>query len=470
MAPLAATSPFRLICPYDRLARVAPSNLSGISIGEAERRSLQRRPIRCLHAAAGCCLGVLLILCLATRSPAQVLTEEKAALVSHGITPTLLYEADIASNLAGGARRGSTYSGALHFQLLFDGERLVGWPGVTLYADLLDVHGGQPSNFAGDAQGVSNIAAPSRFRLYEAWMQYNLEGSRYSVLAGRYDLNSEFYRLTSASLFLNSSFGVGPEFAQSGRAGPSIYPDTSVGVRLSYKPIPTVVIRMAALDSTPADSPGAPPISGVHGDGVLLVSELAILTRAGPAMPPGSRRSLLGRNSSLPPYEDKLAVGGWYYTNAFDDLSEHDVAGTPLRHRGSGGGYVLLDKVLYHAPDNSGDAVSGFLEAGLGDGRVNRFGSYLGLGVTGRGLIAGRQDDEIGLAAAIGRNGSHFLEAEDRAGLQPDSAEASIELAYLLKVTDWLAVEPDFQYVVHPNTDSKLGNASIVQVQLEVSL
>jgi porin len=423
-----------------------------------------------VQRAAGSCLGVLLSFFLTTPSLAQVFADEKANLIRHGITPTLLYDADIASNLSGGARRGSTYSGALHFQLLLDGGRLVDWPRATLYADVLDIHGGQPSNLVGDAQGVSNIAAPSKLRLYEAWLQYNLDGGRYSVLAGRYDLNSEFYRLSSASLFLNSSFGVGPEFAQSGRAGPSIYPDTSVGVRLSYKPVPNVVIRMAALDSTPADSSGAPPLSGVHGDGMLLVSELAFLTRAGPAMPPGSRRSLLGRNSNLPPYEDKLAVGGWYYTNAFDDLSEQRVAGTPTRHRGSGGAYALLDKVLYRAPDNSGGAVSGFLEAGLGDDRVNRFGSYVGLGMTGRGLIAGRPDDEIGLAAAIGRNGSHFLTAEDRTGLQPENAEASIELAYLLKVADWLAVEPDFQYVVHPNTNPKLGNASVVQVQFEVSL
>ncbi|HEX3664213.1 MAG TPA: carbohydrate porin [Rhizomicrobium sp.] len=397
-------------------------------------------------------------------------SDEKANLVQHGITPTLLYDADIASNLSGGSKRGSTYSGALHFQLLFDGERIVDWPGATLFADLLDIHGGQPSDFAGDAQGVSNIAAPSRFRLYEAWLQYNLEGGRYSILAGRYDLNSEFYRLTSAGLFLNSSFGLGPEFAQSGRAGPSIYPDTSVGVRLSYKPVSSVVIRMAALDSTPADSPGVPPFSVLHGDGVLLVSEFAFLTRAGPAMPPGSRRSLLGRNSSLPPYEDKVAVGGWYYTNAFDDLNEQGMAGMPIRHRGSGGGYILLDRILYGAPDKSGGAVSGFLEAGIGDDRVNRFGSYVGLGVTGRGLIAGRQDDEIGLAAAIGRNGSHFLTAEDRVGLQRERAEATIELAYLLKATDWLGIEPNFQYVVHPNTDPKLGNASVIQVQFEISL
>jgi signal transduction histidine kinase len=52
--------------------------------------------------------------------------------------------------------------------------------------------------------------------LEEGWIEQNLFGNQFSLLVGRYDLNSEFYRLHSAGLFLHSSFGIGPEFAQSG--------------------------------------------------------------------------------------------------------------------------------------------------------------------------------------------------------------------------------------------------------------
>jgi hypothetical protein len=50
----------------------------------------------------------------------------------------------------------------------------------------------------------------------------------------------------SASLFLNSSFGIGPEFSQSGLEGPSIFPNTSVGARFAIKPIEEIVLRTAA--------------------------------------------------------------------------------------------------------------------------------------------------------------------------------------------------------------------------------
>ena len=72
----------------------------------------------------------------------------------------------------------------------------------------------RPEQSGGRHQGVSNLQAPAKLRLEEAWLQQNLFGDRLSWLVGRYDLNTEFYRLQSAALFLNSSFGIGPEFAQ----------------------------------------------------------------------------------------------------------------------------------------------------------------------------------------------------------------------------------------------------------------
>src|SRR5260370_745602 len=116
----------------------------------------------------------------------------------HGITPALVYNGAGFANLQGGARDGGSYSGNLNLQLTVDGASLWGWKDTLLYFDALWIHGGQPSNFAGDAQGVSNISAPSAVKLYEAWVQKNILDNQFSVLAGLYDLNTEFYHLQSA--------------------------------------------------------------------------------------------------------------------------------------------------------------------------------------------------------------------------------------------------------------------------------
>jgi len=101
--------------------------------------------------------------------------EWKEPLSTRGINPTVVYGGSVFSDLAGGIARGETYSG-----------------------------------LSGDAQGASNLSAPSQITLNECWFQSNLFESRFSVPGGRYDLGSEYYRLQTAGLFLNSSFSTGP--------------------------------------------------------------------------------------------------------------------------------------------------------------------------------------------------------------------------------------------------------------------
>src|SRR6266852_5504285 len=194
------------------------------------------------------------------------------------VVPALVYDGAAFADLAGGLRRGATYLGTLRFQLTVDGSRLAGVPGMPLFVAGLNIHGGHPSSFAGDAQGASNLEGPARSMLYEGWIQQNLFRDRLSILVGRYDLNTEFYRSQSAGLFLNSSFGVGPEFSQSGRNGPSIFPNTSVGARIAWKPVRSVVLRTAILDGVPVDRPDGRKLFA-RGDGLLLVAEVAYLFR-----------------------------------------------------------------------------------------------------------------------------------------------------------------------------------------------
>jgi porin len=391
--------------------------------------------------------------------------ETKARLADSGITPTLVYDGDAFANLAGGVRRGSTYVGNLYLQLTLDGQRLANWPGATVFLNALSIDGGRPSRFVGDAQGVSNIEAPAAFKLEEAWLQQNFSANQFSVLAGLFDLNSEFYWLQSAGLFLNSSFGIGPEFSQSGREGPSIFPFTSLGVRFALKPERGIVLRAAVLDGVPFERPDSHAVFQ-RGDGLLFVSEAAFLDRPVPEDRPLSHRFRIGRFTMLPPYDAKLALGGWYYTATFDDLSEVDANGMPVRHRGSGGFYLIADGVLF---DRSGRRVSGFTQLGFGEPRVNRFGSYVGAGLMASGLISSRQNDELGLAIAGARNGSHFIALQEQQGAPVRRSETTIELTYSMQVTKWLAVQPDLQYVINPNTDPSLRNALAFQLWFEAA-
>jgi len=173
--------------------------------------SLQRRIAEWAFAL------VLAWLCASAR--AQSPDPTKAGRPMQGVNASATYDGETVSDLSGGAKRGSTYHGSLQLQAAFDFERLFGWADTTGFLYGMALHGGQPDDVTGGAQGVSSITGPRGARLDEAWLQHNFLGNRLSLLGGRYDLNGEFYRLHSAALFLNSSFGMGPEFSQSGPGG-----------------------------------------------------------------------------------------------------------------------------------------------------------------------------------------------------------------------------------------------------------
>jgi len=400
----------------------------------------------------------------------------RSQLLSHGISLSAFYTGESVGNISGGIRTKATYLDDLDLKLSVDGHRLVGWPGATLFVYGLSTHGGNPSDFVGDAQGVSEIAAPAGWRLYEAWIEQNAFEDRLSVLFGQYDLNSEFYYLQSTVLFVNSSFGIGPEFSLTGRGGPSIFPETSVGGRVEVRPIPAVVVRTAVLDGVPVNVPRADGSEGIFkgGDGLLLVGEVGYLSLPddaadGAAGQHRAHRLRAGRAGVDISRDGKIAVGGWYYTGVFDDLSHFDRNGFPVRHRGSGGAYLIGERVVYRDSENPARRLHLFVELGLGDPRVNRFASYTGGGATFSGPILGRENDEVGLGVAAAHNGSQYIDSQRQQGRRAETSEVAIELTYLAQLARWLAAQPSLQYVVNPNTDPTRRDAFVASFLFQIS-
>jgi porin len=383
------------------------------------------------------------------------------------VTMAYSYTGDLVTVVSGGARRGSAFAGVAGAQVTLLLPRLVGWRGARVFAYLLDTHGGAPSGLVGDVQGVSNLQAPPAIRLEEAWLQQNMLANHVSLLVGRYDLSSEFYVSHSANLFTNSSFGMGAELGLSGVEGPSVFPFTSVGARLDVKPSPNTVLRLAALDGVPVDRPGG----GVHpfapGDGAIVVGEVAILSRPDTSAAPRSRRFQIGRGLGRS-YSGKVAIGGWYYTARFPDLVDTLPSGAPVEHRGSGGAYLIADQTLWAARSGSPGPLTGFVQLGLGDGRVNQIGSYLGAGLTLTGPIPQRTNDLVGLAVAAARNGSHFVRAQPAAALAT-SGETAIELTYVAQLGSWITLQPNLQYVIAPGGTHATPSALVPGLRIGLS-
>jgi len=180
-------------------------------------------------------------------------------------------------------------------------------------------------------------------------------------------------------------------------------------------------------------------------------------------------RFRIGRGAELRPYDSKVAVGGWYYTAQFDDLSEKEPDGQPVRHRGSGGAYVLADELVHRRSARSNRMISAFVQAGFGDPRVNRFGFYAGAGLVFSDLMPSLENDELGLAVAVARNGSHFIDLQNDNAVSVTATETTVELTHLFQLGKHVALQPDLQYVMQPGTDPSRKDALAVALRFELS-
>ena len=91
--------------------------------------------------------------------------------------------------------------------------------------------------------------------------------------------------LDAANLFVNPAHGIGTDFSQSGSNGPSIFPVTSLALRLQYRASASTSLRLAVLDGVPGDPdrPGHTAIKLGGGDRALLAGGARSDAHAAPA-------------------------------------------------------------------------------------------------------------------------------------------------------------------------------------------
>jgi porin len=321
---------------------------------------------------------------------------------------------DLWDNVAGGVRTGPVLLNKIQVSGTVNGEP-IGLPGLSVHAQVFRTDGASLSSRVGDIQTVSNIEAVPTYRLFEAWIEKRFGGGdpRFALRAGLMDLNSDFDSVQTASLFVNSSHGIGPDLSRSGRSGPSIFPVSAAGVRASWLPSKRWTFRGAAFDGVPGDPDHPKAFVRIRlgaDDGALLIAQTDYHISD----------------------SAKVEAGVWHYTVpiAADGLT---------RKAPDQGAYLSIE-----GPVPSLKGWSAWLRAGVANGRAQIVSSYVGTGLIAQGLFPNRPDDRVGIALA-------------RAGIGParyplalHKAETTFEASYQYKVHDTLAVQPDVQYVHDP--------------------
>lgn len=370
-----------------------------------------------------CCLG------------GAVMADDSASPFDFGV----LYTSEIWRNVSGGREQGSVYLDNLDATLEIDAERLFGWRGTRVLLYGLYNNGRSLSGEkVGDLQVVSNIeTGVEAARLYEAWIETPVT-DRGSLLVGLYDLNREFDVLESAVRFINSAHGIGTDFGQSGRNGPSIFPVTSLALRFAWQWNDRIRWRAAVLDGVPGDpdDPGATTIDLGGGDGALLVGEIEWAQQ--------------GR---------RLLAGAWGYTADFPRWPDPAAPGPTRRGDGNGGLYLRGE-----TPLGAGGATL-FARVGVADGDYNPFSGFLGAGVEWAGSIAARPQDSFGIAIALAETSNAYRRAFDA-----EPREFKLEMTYRMPIGERITLQPDLQYIRNPGLDPTLDDAWAIGLRFELTL
>jgi len=352
---------------------------------------------------------------------------QRDAMEEKGLTIEAVYAGEFARNFTANpvtatGEKKTVYHTNMDLVLELDTEKAGLWPGGTLHLYGLGNTGGNPTTYTGDLQGYSNIEAPNQYIVYEAWYQQEFGDGMVSILAGLHDLNSEFYVSEYGSLFLNSSFGIGPEMT--GNVAASIFPKAGLGARLRIAPLEHFYVQGAVYDGDPATR------GFKAGEGKMYIGEAGVT---------------FGESNAY-------KFGYWQHTASLTFGAQ--------TFSKDYGWYAVADQQLMQF-DNGG-ALGVFAQYGSSPKARNAIYTYIGAGLHVHGLIPGRGEDDLGIGMA-------------RADFHADPAavkvsETAIELTYRIVAAQWLSLQPSFQWIRNPGGDPTAPTVKAGLLRFEVAL
>lgn len=381
---------------------------------------------------------------------------QRSALLRQGINVELLHKSDVLSNLSGGLRRGTAWLGHTEAGVSFDLAALLGWEASSGYINYHSQLGSKfNGRYVGSFMGVDNIEANTNTAQFsQAWLQKNFADERFSILAGLYQIDSEFYVTDTSGVFIQPPYGISNELAQTGVSGPPVFPVGALGIRLKYlSPQRNFYLQGALTDGVPGNpnNPRGTHIRVGNGDGTLAIVELGYAPQENDSVAPQPGSGV---------FFNKTAVGMWRYSSSFPSIDPAD----GLRYL-SRGIYVLAERSLLVELNHPQRGMAGFVRFGTANQAIHQADWTGSFGLRYRGLFAQRSDDIAGVAVTVNHAGRKYQQLN--ASL---NSETDVEFVYRAQLTPWFSLQPTLQYIAHPNMDAALQNVWIVGTRMEINL
>ena len=276
------------------------------------------------------------------------------------------------------------------------------------------------------------------FRVHQAWLAHSFAGGRASLLAGAYDLKSEFSVVGAARSLINPGFGVSPDLSSAAPGGAPVFPESSLGVRLRLRPGGGAYVMLAALNAKAGTvgDPGGADLAFRRG--ALLVGEADL---AGPA---------------------RLAVGVWRYARV--------QAGAPIAGPAtapSHGAYLLAEAPL--GPPGVRQAAV-FARIALAGGDAAPFVASWQTGLRVQQMFGSRPESSFSIGVTQVLLSRSFRQERLQGRSLSGFAETALEVTYADRLAPHLMLQPDIQWVRSPVRTPAARDAVVLLLRATVSL
>ena len=280
--------------------------------------------------------------------------------------------------------------------------------------------------------------------LSEAWYQQAWLDGRVILRVGKVDLTGTFecagcpvsfdgslYANDETSQFLNAALINNPTIP---------FPDNGLGVMLHTEPVQGFYMSAGVADAD-ADARESGFNTAFHGpDNFFGIFETGLVPRLG------------GMDGAY-------RVGFWYDPQPKDCL-------TSGVKRDDMGMYVSCDQMVWkESPEDPADTqgLGLFARWGYAHSDVAEVTRFWSVGGQYQGLCPGRDDDVLGVGVAQGRL-SRYARTTGR-----DAQETVFETYYNAKVTGWLNITGDVQYILNPGADASVSDAVVVGIRAQMN-
>ena len=410
-------------------------------------------------------------------------------LADRGLTFQGTYKANFLGIVSGGLQQRFGYDDEFRFGVNLDVAKLTGWEAVKglSFSSTVRYRGGAGIN---KYSGASGTFAPTAFQsgrlwrflsVYATYTTPELFGAKeFLTISGGWQNPSDFFLVQPESkFFLNNAISTTKGISPNGSPWGGSY--AAWGGYIKVKPLEWYYAQAGLYLAMPYGTDTANhglAFQGYHPDpnanGLYFLAETGFTPKIGPAKLPG--RYSAGflywglENTSFfgATYDQKVQ----FYFQADQQVYREPspVVESPVYAKGPTDGKGVYKQVEEPEQVLSNQGLYAFNLVNFAPKYNNVLPFYFQTGLVYKGLIPTRDNDQFGVAFALGNYSYYKILSEYNSGIGVHQTyEGVVEIDYRFQINKWAYIQPNFQYIIRPGGTGLVQNDAILGFQVGVN-